>query len=190
MKKSILLIAFACLFAIDGLSQYKMEYLNRGIVAVNGGDGKIFVSWRLLGTEDPNLSFNLYRTTKGKTIRLNKTPITKATNFTDETADSTQTNVYLVKVINNSKEERTGISSTLPPRANPYLAIPLRTPAGYSANDASVGDMDGDGAYEIVIHLAGRGRDNSQQGITDPPVFQCYKLDGTFLWQINLGKNI
>jgi hypothetical protein len=56
-----------------------------------------------------------------------------------------------------------------PANAKPYIAIPLRTPSGYSANDASVGDMDGDGVYEVVIHLTGRAKDNSQAGITDPP---------------------
>lgn len=79
---------------------------------------------------------------------------------------------------------------TLQPNALPYLSIPLHTPDGYTPNDVSVGDVDGDGEYEIILHQAGRGHDNSQDGITDPPIFQCYKLDGTFLWQINLGKNI
>ncbi|MFY7839773.1 MAG: rhamnogalacturonan lyase, partial [Lacibacter sp.] len=52
------------------------------------------------------------------------------------------------------------------------------------------GDVDGDGVYEVFVHMTGRGRDNSQAGITDPPIIHCYKLDGTFLWEINLGKNI
>ncbi|MDQ3013359.1 MAG: rhamnogalacturonan lyase, partial [Acidobacteriota bacterium] len=61
---------------------------------------------------------------------------------------------------------------------------------GYTPNDASAGDLDGDGEYEIVLHQAGRGRDNSQAGLTDAPVLQAYKLNGTLLWTINLGKNI
>jgi rhamnogalacturonan endolyase len=76
------------------------------------------------------------------------------------------------------------------PGLKSYLSIPLQTPSGYAANDASVGDMDGDGDYEIVIHMTGRGRDNSQGGFTDPPIFQCYTLEGKLLWSINLGKNI
>ena len=51
-------------------------------------------------------------------------------------------------------------------------------------------DLDGDGAYEIILHQAGKGHDNSHNGITDPPIFQAYTLSGEFLWQINLGKNI
>ena len=57
-------------------------------------------------------------------------------------------------------------------------------------NDGSVGDLDGDGEYEIVLHQTSRGRDNSQAGRTGEPILQAYKLDGSFLWQINLGRNI
>jgi len=191
MKFTRLFLTFIFLSIISVLhAQYKMEYLTRGVYAINSGNGKVFVSWRLLGTEDTTLSFNLYRTTNKKTILLNKKPIISATNFTDESADTNQINSYTVKAILNNKEEKTGSSFTLVANAKPYISIPLKTPTGYSANDASVGDMDGDGVYEIVIHLTGRAKDNSQSGYTDPPVFQCYKMDGTFLWEINLGKNI
>jgi rhamnogalacturonan endolyase len=53
-----------------------------------------------------------------------------------------------------------------------------------------VGDLDGDGEYEIVLHQAGRGRDNAQAGMTDPPILEAYRLDGTLLWRIHLGKNV
>lgn len=171
-------------------SQYKMEWLDRGVYAVNAGNGKIFISWRLSGTENNDIGFNVYKTTGSKTVKLNKYPITGATGFTDENADTGVTNIYTVKANFDKKEELKGSSFTLNANAKPYLSIPLKTPDGYSPNDASVGDMDGDGEYEIVIHMVGRGRDNSHNGITTPPVFQCYKLNGNFLWEINLGKNI
>ena len=74
--------------------------------------------------------------------------------------------------------------------ALPYHSIALQTPAGYTPNDASVGDLDGDGQYEIVLHQTGVAKDNSQPGVTDAPIFQAYKLDGTLLWTINLGRNV
>ena len=74
--------------------------------------------------------------------------------------------------------------------ALPYHSIALQTPAGYTPNDASVGDLDGDGEYEIVLHQTGVAKDNSQPGVTDAPILQAYKLDGTLLWRINLGRNI
>lgn len=184
-------IAIILLFAsVCGFAQRQMEYLNRGIYAANEGNGKVFISWRLLGDEPDGIAFNLYRTTKGKTIKLNQQPLISGTNFTDETADTTTTNTYNVKSIIKGKEQNGDKDFELLPGSKAYLSIPLHTPAGYSPNDVSVGDVDGDGEYEIIVHQTGRGRDNSQAGFTDVPIFQCYKLNGTFLWQINLGKNI
>jgi rhamnogalacturonan endolyase len=171
-------------------AQYQMEFLTRGVHAAYTGDGKIFISWRLLGTEPRDLAFNIYRTTDGKTSKLNKTPMDKGTNFTDETADTSKTHTYNVKTVVKGKEQKENNTYTLQAHAKPWLSIPLKTPPGYSAGDASVGDVDGDGVYEIILHMNGRAHDNSQAGITDPPIFQCYKLDGTLLWEINLGKNI
>jgi rhamnogalacturonan endolyase len=90
------------------------------------------------------------------------------------------------------REQPASGSFTLPAGAPPraYLSLPLQTPEGYSLNDASAGDLDGDGAYEIVLHQVGRGRDNSQAGVTTEPILQGYKLDGTLLWSIRLGRNI
>lgn len=171
------------------LAQPKMEYLARGLHVVPDGKGNALVSWRLLGTEDTTVNFNLYRTEGKNKILLGMGPVTAATSYFDK-IDTTKEYTYTVKAIVNGKEEKTGESLIIKPGLKSYLSVPLQTPTGYHANDASVGDMDGDGVYEIVIHMAGRGRDNSQAGITDPPIFHCYKLDGTLLWQINLGKNI
>ena len=85
--------AIAALFLSNSIfAQYNMEYLTRGVHAVPDSNGKVFVSWRLLGTEDPSLAFNVYRTTSGKTVKLNKTPVTNVTGYTDELADCSQPN--------------------------------------------------------------------------------------------------
>jgi rhamnogalacturonan endolyase len=181
----LLVSSVVCLYA-----QKHMEGLNRGVYAVNAGNGKVFVSWRLLGTEPADLAFNIYRTTASKTSKLNTQPLTHGTNYMDSTADPEGVNTYTVKAIIKGKEQEADKGFVLKPHAAPYLSIPLQTPAGYTPNDASVGDLDGDGEYEIVLHQAGRGRDNPSNGFTDPPIFQAYKLDGTLLWTINLGKNI
>jgi rhamnogalacturonan endolyase len=187
---NIVLIVLFAMNVQPANAQRQMEFLNRGVHAINVGNGKVFVSWRLLGTEPDDLAFNVYKTTDAKTIKLNKQPLIKETNFTDGNADSNKVNTYTVKAIEKNKEQKAGGDFILKPGSKPYLSIALLTPAGYTPNDASVGDVDGDGAYEIILHQTSNGRDNSQKGITDPPIFQCYKLDGTFLWQINLGKNI
>ncbi len=85
--------------------------------------------------------------------------------------------------------------------ANGYLDVPIQRPAGgttptgeaytYSANDASVGDLDGDGDFEIVLKWdPSNAKDNSQSGYTGPVFVDAYRLDGTRLWRIDLGRNI
>jgi len=184
-------LSFFVLFAvIHASAQRQMEALDRGVVAVRNGEGKAFVSWRLLGTEPADLTFNLYRTVNGKTEKLNKEPISKTTNFLDNNVDTTSTASYFVKTNAGGKEGSSSKPFALKAGSTPYFSIALQTPKGYAPNDASVGDLDGDGQYEIILHQAGRGHDNSQAGFTDPPIIQAYKLDGTLLWTINLGKNI
>ena len=167
-----------------------MENLGRGAVAVRTQES-VFVSWRLLGTDPSGLAFNVYRSksAKEKPVLLNKKPITSVTHFIDRTATPDVDYKYVVKPVVSGKEQGGG-SYVLKPGVAPYFSIPLQTPAGYAPNDGSVGDLDGDGEYEIVLHQTGRGKDNSQAGETDPPIFQAYKLDGTLLWTINLGKNV
>jgi rhamnogalacturonan endolyase len=191
MKRKLVVVLSAIFCGLTVFSQRQMEYLNRGLVAVPDGKGNIFVSWRLLVTDDNNIAFNIYRSSnKEKAVKLNKTPIDAFTHYNDEKTDSTRSYTYFVTPVVKGKELTASEKFTVRALAKMYLSIPLRTPEGYSANDASVGDLDGDGEYEIIIHLTGRAHDNSQGGVTDPPIFQAYKMNGTFLWQINLGKNI
>ena len=192
---NILLLAFA----ITSNAQSKksnlrqMEKLGRGVVAVVQDDGKVFVGWRMLGTDEDDIAFNLYRAADaGEAVKLNDKPISDVTFFIDDKADLRKSNAYFVRPIIKKKERDASAKFTLAANsaARQYLSVPLQTPEGYTPNDASVGDLDGDGEYEIVLHQAGRGRDNSQAGMTTEPILQAYKLNGTLLWTINLGKNI
>lgn len=183
----------ALALSTESSAQRQMETLNRGMVAINQGDGHVFVSWRLLGTDPEEIGFNCYRQTDdGQPIKLNERPITAGTYFIDDGADFTKATSYFVRAVMERDEQPASQPFTIPAntRARPYLSVPLQTPEGYRPNDASVGDLDGDGEYEIVLHQVGRGRDNSQSGYTTEPILEAYKLDGTLLWRINLGKNI
>lgn len=189
----LLLFCFYMLLPVTLFAQREMESLGRGVVAVHMPGDSVFVSWRVLGTDPDNISFNLYRKKDhSDPVKLNKTPITGATIFTDKRVDFTVENQWFVKPVINGKEKTESTAFTLHKNAEakPYLSVPLKTLNGYTPNDISVGDLDGDGEYEIVLHQVGIGKDNSQAGITTDPLLEAYKLDGTFLWRINLGKNI
>lgn len=171
-------------------AQRTMEHLDRGVVAIPDSN-KTFISWRLLATDPDDIAFNVYKQSPRGPLKLNATPIKNVTWFLDESGGPSAQRTYLVKSLLKGKEVDTSAPFTIEAGNNkPYLSIPLQTPPGYTPNDGSVGDLDGDGTYEIVVHMTSRGRDNSHAGITDPPIFHAYKLDGTLLWRINLGKNI
>ena len=166
----------------------QMENLARGIVAVKQPGG-VYIGWRLFGTDPDSIAFNLYRITGDDApVRVNDAPISGATNYVDRGADPNQTLQYFVRPVVDGKE----LAASKPAKiwANEYLAIPIQPLPEYRPGDASVADLDGDGEYEIVLHQTSRGRDNSFAGVTDTPVFDAYKLDGTHLWRINLGINI
>lgn len=169
------------------------EFLDRGVLAVQSADG-VLVSWRLLGHEPYGLSFNVYRDGR----RLNRRPLSGATNYLDP--GGTETSVYKVRpVLAGFELPNLGRDSA---RVwNEYHSVPLQRPAGgltpageayvYHANDASVGDLNGDGDYEIVLKWdPSNAKDNSQSGYTGNVFIDAYELDGTLLWRIDLGRNI
>ena len=169
-----------------------LEKLDRGLVAVQQAEGRVFLSWRLLASDSEGTAFNVYRETAAAAVKLNSEPLTAGTWWLDGNPRlDRQTSYSVAAVVNGVEQPRSapfGFAADAP--ALPYHSIRLQTPAGYTPNDASLGDLDGDGQYEIVLHQTGVGKDNSQAGTTDAPVFQAYKLDGTLLWTINLGTNI
>ena len=187
-----------------------MEKLDRGLVAVQQSDGKVFLSWRLLASDPEGVAFNVYRemdrpstasdagrfssqpAAQAGAVRLNAQPLTEGTWLLDSSARlDRETRYFVAPVVDGVEQPRSApyrIAAGAPPL--PDHSIPLQTPTGYTPNDASVGDLDGDGQYEIVLHQTGVAKDNSQPGVTDAPIFQAYKLDGTLLWTINLGHNV
>jgi len=192
--KYFAVLAVVMIIAISPvMAQRQMENLDRGVIAIRNPNDSVYVGWRLLGTEPDDIAFNLYRQIgTEKPVKLNKKPIIESTNFVDGKQNFTVDNSYFVKAVLNGTEQKASKSFTIKANspAQQYINIPLRTPAGYSPNDVSVGDLDGDGQYEIIVHQTGRGIDTPSPGISGIPIFQAYKMDGTFLWEINLGKNI
>lgn len=179
MKSTFILVYL--FVSLNASAQRQMECLGRGVIAISMPGGGNFISWRSLMSDEEGLSFNIYRDGE----KINTKPITGVTSFEDRTADTAMAYSYEIR----AGKERSKIFKKKA-GGQPYISVPLQLPPGYNANDASVGDVDGDGEYEIILHVAGRGKDNSQAGFTDPPVFQAYKLDGTLLWTIRLGRNI
>lgn len=180
-----LLVASLCCSFAEAARQ--AEYLDRGVVALPSGNG-IFISWRLLGDDPTSIGFDVYRNGS----KITPSPITNSTNFLD--GSGTTNADYSVRPVVNGVE--LAANAAKPTWTNPYWVINLNRPNGgsgytYSPGDASVGDVDGDGEYEVILKWdPSNQKDNSQAGVTGNVYIDAYKLNGTRLWRIDLGRNI
>ncbi|RSM88644.1 rhamnogalacturonan lyase [Kibdelosporangium aridum] len=170
-----------------------VDMLDRGVISVHSHDGNR-VSWRLLVDDPADVKFNVYR--DGAKLATVSGP----TSYHDPGAPANAR--YTVRADVNGIESAGSESLTF----NAEIAastrdVPLQIPPGgttpsgeaytYSANDASVGDLDGDGQYEIVLKWdPSNAKDNSQSGYTGNVYIDAYKLNGTRMWRIDLGRNI
>ncbi|MFJ9737050.1 rhamnogalacturonan lyase [Streptomyces sp. NPDC101166] len=170
----------------------QVERLDRGLTSTHTGGGNL-VSWRWLATDPNDVAFNVYR----GGAKLNSSPVTASTNYLD--AGAPESAAYTVRAVVNGTEQAPS-EAALQFRAG-YLDVPITPPAGgttpdgvaytYEANDASVGDLDGDGRLDLILKwYPTNAKDNSQSGYTGNTIVDGLKLDGTRLWRIDLGRNI
>ena len=168
----------------------QMEKLTRGVVAVPASSGSgNFISWRFLGTDDEDrTTFDVIR---------NSTVVKRdlyETNYKDDNASHSATYRIVTKIDGVAVDTTVAV----PVWGAVYKTLTLDRPATgtanngtYDPNDCSVGDVDGDGEYELFVKWTpSNAKDNSQSGITDNTIIDCYRLDGTKLWRIDLGRNI
>ena len=182
------------------------ERLNRGLVAAKRPDG-VFVSWRLMidevdgygPTGMTGTDFALYR--DGARVAV----VQGSTNYLDR--DGTMDSRYQVSPIRGGVEGEPCAPVGVWKSGENYLEIPLKKPASgvtrkgvmhpqgeafsYSANDMSVGDVDGDGEMEYFVKWdPSNSHDVSHRGYTGNCLIDCYKLDGRLLWRLDMGPNI
>jgi rhamnogalacturonan endolyase len=173
----------------EAQAQRFMENLDRGLVAVKVNKG-VFLSWRILGTEYKTTGFNVYR----GSMKIASIPDNGPSNFLD--SSGIISSIYTIRAVVNGAEQTESPASGV--WADFYKVVLLQVPPGdsnssgsYSPNDCSVGDLDGDGQYEIIVKWdPSNSKDNSQSGYTGNVFLDAYKLDGKHLWRIDLGKNI
>lgn len=174
------------------------EKLSRGLQAVKVRGG-VFVSWRMfreeaLGACETGLTGTDYRVYRGGRAVAD---VTDSTNCLDPGGKAGDR--YAVAPLREGREGEKCPCTVC--REENYLDIPMQkpeggvTPAGqaytYSANDMSVGDVDGDGEYEYIVKWdPSNSQDVSVKGYTGNCLIDCYKLDGRLLWRLDMGVNI
>lgn len=160
----------------------------------------VLVSWRMLPEDNENTAFDLYRKADGKEIKLNDKPITQTTNYQDSTPNLNADNVYRLCAAGSDETLATyTLTMDRVSKGLPYISIPLKSGLGvvdgweFLPNDASIGDLDGDGEYEIVLkRLASKleGDTIDELGPKHTTLLEAYKMNGSFLWRVALGPNI
>ena len=198
MRKIFIILASLFLLQTTSFAQprYDMgkllhEKLDRGVIAIHNGD-KVVVSWRTLASDRIGEPFDIYRNGS----KLNKQPLTKGGTFFTDPQPLTTDAVYEIR--GGSTDGAYTLKADAP---HGYLPVKIQKPAdgitpsgqkySYSANDASVADVDGDGQYEIILKWdPTNAHDNAHDGFTGNTFFDCYRLDGTLLWRIDMGINI
>ena len=175
----------------------QQEKLDRGFVRINTTSSKPYFSWRLLGSDDEHTSFLILIDGEVKSDTLRD-----RTCFRPAGIINASKKVELVTLQNGVPTD-----TVAPMLFNNNLChrLKLELPEGgtvgtgsdansytFAPNDCSVGDVDGDGQYELFVKWApSNSKDNSQNGYTGPTIIDCYKIEtGKKLWRINLGTNI
>lgn len=187
MNKRLLCAILLAFTIVTGVcAQQLKEKLNRAPVAVRTSKG-VLVSWRSFSSDPADLTFNVYR--NGTKISSSNF---KKTNLHDSLGKPGY--IYRIEASNGETFETkawANICTTFDAK-RPAPQITVGGSKGkYRPDDMSVGDLDGDGEYELVLKwMPDNQKDNSQSGYTSPCIIDAYKLDGTFLWRINLGLNI
>lgn len=191
----MLLLSMIIALQVEAIAQTNIEHLGRGLIVTRAENKGNFVSWRYLATDSLPTTFDLLR--NGDAI---KTDISTSTSYTDTYGTSAHTYQIVTKI----NGEAIDTTDAVTPWTDYYWQIHLDLPTAkgytYSPNDCSVGDVDGDGEYELFVKWdPSNSRDNSQDGVTGNVYLDCYKVDWTAggagttpekLWRVDLGKNI
>lgn len=178
----------------------QLERLDRGLIAVKAQDG-IFLSWRMWleevdgynATGMTGADYVVYR--NGQKLAV----VTDSTNYLDK--EGTMEDSYYVCAYRDGKESAPCKEVKAWSTGTNYMEIPMQVPQGgvtpagqeyeYSANDMSVGDVDGDGELEYIVKWdPSNSHDVSHKGYTGNCYIDCYKIDGRLLWRLDMGVNI
>ena len=194
MFKKLFLTGLLSVVAILGLqAQRFMDTLDRGLIAVSQPSGGVYVSWRIYGTEYYDVGYNIYR----DGVKLNVVPL-EISNYID--AGGNSASKYSVSAVVNGVEQPR--SAAVSVWDKDYLVIPKATRTSndgttditehFEPNDATFGDVDGDGQMEVFIKQWNTVDHNAGFPVSsvDFDRIEVYKLDGTLLWWIDCGPNL
>ena len=224
MRKQLLTLLCLLFMTAEGMAQTAVLQDRALWASINGAKnaslddyqqhtGKVLVTWRMLPGDNAATGFDLYRTVGTGAEKKIAANILNRTCYQDGTASTTADNHYRLTYAGSTETLSTfTLTKAQVSGGLPYISIPLADTKDvyentskivYTANDVSVGDLDGDGEFEIVVKRLqsvkdadgtiisdGSGASYSQQDCLWAVIWDAYKLDGTLLWRIKGGPGI
>ncbi len=187
MKRLFLILAMLPLFC-NMQAQRVTDKVDRGLVAIPSRTSGNFVSWRVLGEEYYDVTYNLYA--NGTKIASN---LTKS-NYNHDSGNSS-TQYQVAPVVRGVEQAKCDVVTSW---SAGYKQINLIEPvdrdgnnAGsyYAVNDISLGDLTGDGVSEFIIKRPCSDAWNTAQNVRFNHL-DCYDINGKRLWWIDLGPNM
>jgi rhamnogalacturonan endolyase len=189
----VLLVLFSNLYPPTGLSGHAAEALDRGVVAVPAGQGKILISWRLLADDPPHIAFDVFRHASEKDDpapqKLNDRPIADSCNYLD-TATSGSPRLYSVRPSGTSATTGPSASAVAPAQTAGFIRLKLQ--GNYRPQKVGLGDFNGDGQLDYLVKQPDFNTDPYQQPgywkrSEDTYKLEAYRHDGAFLWRYDMG---
>ena len=187
MRKSILTLVLV-MTAMLGFAQRVTDKIDRGLVAVPSASSGNFISWRVLGEEYYDVTYNLY--CNGSLLKEGLT----VSNF-NHSSGSASSKYQVAAVVRGVEQAK---SAEVTRWNNGMLTIPVQkitgrdgkdVTANYALNDISLGDLDGDGIVEFIVKRpCSVAADVNQKNCFH--VLDCYDHKGNRLWWIDLGPNM
>ncbi len=177
---------------VEGFARERVrENLDRGVAAVPAHDGcGIYISWRLLESDDPATGFHVYRLQDGKSKRLTSRPITQTCDFRDTTPLAKKATYRVVPVLRGKVSGMEGEIEVDPETLSTYTSIRLRDED--KAGKVALADLNGDGVYDYIIRTPSANVDPGMPGDTTGITYKisAYLSDGTYLWTYDMGPGI
>jgi hypothetical protein len=126
----------------------------RGVAAFPNENGNVTVSWRLLTSDPPQVSFKVYRRnlyTGQDYERITEQPIQDRTRFVDANVRHGSSYRYRIHALMDGEETVSSDTAyvTSTDWHRPYVSIALA--GDYTAHNVGVGDLDGDGVLDYVV---------------------------------------
>ncbi|MEN6428869.1 MAG: silent information regulator protein Sir2 [Phycisphaerales bacterium] len=174
------------------------EKLDRGFIALRAADGSVFLSWRLLKDDPPDIPFRVTRKAPSDTAALILTGNSpyRQTHLVDQKPGTGPClyELFVDEVPGFGDDKHVAaVRFQMPDGPRPYLSIPLG--GEYDFQQVGVGDLDGDGSLEFLVKQPDFNTDPYQKpGYWKPSTttykIEAYRLDGTLMWRHDMGWSI